>query len=84
MAHRIELRPAAVEALSQVDPMHQARIKAVISLLAIDPKPLGAVSLRWREALRVEVGDYRIIYTVEEGVLLVVVVTAGHHQDTYQ
>ena len=84
MAHRIELRPAAVEALSQVDPSHQARIKAVISLLAIDPQPLGAVSLRWREALRVEVGDYRIIYTAQDGVLLVVVVTAGHHHGAYQ
>ena len=33
--------------------------------------------------LRVRVGDYRIIYTVADDVLLVVVVTVGHRRDVY-
>jgi mRNA interferase RelE/StbE len=32
----------------------------------------------------VRVGDYRIIYTVEDGVLLVVVVALGHRRDVYR
>jgi len=33
--------------------------------------------------LRVRVGDYRIIYTVADDVLLVVVVALGHRSDVY-
>jgi mRNA interferase RelE/StbE len=31
----------------------------------------------------VRVGDYRVIYTIEDDVLLVVVVTLGHRRDVY-
>ncbi|MGI9155027.1 MAG: type II toxin-antitoxin system RelE family toxin [Marmoricola sp.] len=37
-----------------------------------------------RSALRVRVGDYRTIYTVADGVLLVVVVPLGHRRDVYR
>jgi len=34
--------------------------------------------------LRVRVGDYRIIYTVQDDVLLVAVVTLGHRRHIYE
>jgi len=34
--------------------------------------------------LRVRVGDYRIIYTIEDDVLRVIVVRAGHRRDVYR
>jgi len=34
--------------------------------------------------LRVRVGDYRIIYTVQDDILLVVVVTLGHRGEIYE
>jgi len=40
--------------------------------------------LAGRPAYRVRVGDYRIIYTVQDDVLLVVVVTLGHRRDVYR
>jgi len=39
--------------------------------------------LQGRPGLRVRVGDYRIIYAVEDDVLLVVVVRLGHRRDVY-
>jgi len=51
--------------------------------LADDPRPLAARALNGRPALRVRVGDHRIIYTVADDVLLVVVVTLGHRRDVY-
>jgi mRNA interferase RelE/StbE len=39
--------------------------------------------LRGRPGLRVRIGDYRIVYTVEGDVLLIVVVTVGHRRDVY-
>ncbi len=81
--YRIELRPAAVRALSKLDPQVRRRVQGAISLLADDPRPPGARSLRGRPGLRVRVGDYRIIYTVVDDKLLIVIVTLGHRRDVY-
>jgi mRNA interferase RelE/StbE len=83
VTYRIELRPAAVRALKKLDPPIAHRIQGAIALLAEDPRPPAARALRGRPGLRVRVGDYRIIYTVEDDVLLVVVVTLGHRRDVY-
>ena len=81
--YRIELRPAAVRALRKLDPSVRLRIQGAIALLARDPRPPGARALQARPGLRVRVGDYRIIYTVADDVLLVVVVTIGHRREVY-
>lgn len=73
-AYRVELRPAAVRALRQLDREIGLRIQGAIALLAQDPRPRAAQALRGRPGLRVRVGDHRIIYTVDDDVLLVVVV----------
>ncbi|MEO9224150.1 MAG: type II toxin-antitoxin system RelE/ParE family toxin, partial [Acidimicrobiales bacterium] len=39
--------------------------------------------LRGRPGFRVRVGDYRIIYTVADDVLQIVVVTVGHRREIY-
>lgn len=81
--YRIELRPAAGRALRKLDPPVRHRLQGVIALLAQDPRPPAARALKGRPGLRVRVGDYRIIYTVNDDVLLVVVVTLGHRRDVY-
>ncbi|WP_375499204.1 type II toxin-antitoxin system RelE/ParE family toxin [uncultured Jatrophihabitans sp.] len=83
-AYRIELRPAAVRALRRLDPQVRRRIQGAIALLGQDPRPPGARALQGRPGLRVRVGDYRIIYTVKDDVLLVVVVRLGRRRDVYE
>ena len=80
MTYRIELRPAAVRALKKLDPPIRRRIQGAITLLAEEPRPPAARALRGRPGLRIRVGDYRIIYTVADDVLLIVVVTVGHRR----
>jgi mRNA interferase RelE/StbE len=73
-----------MRALKRVDQKDRARIHAAIALLAQNPRPPAARALQGRAGLRVRAGDYRIIYTVEDEVLLVVVVTVGHRRDVYR
>jgi len=75
--YRVELRPAAAKALRKLDPQVRGRIQGAIALLAQDPRPPAARALQGRPGLRVRVGDHRIIYTVQDDILLVVVVTLG-------
>jgi mRNA interferase RelE/StbE len=82
--YKTELRPAAARALRKLDPQVARRVQAAIGLLAEDPRPPASRPLRGRPAWRVRVGDYRIIYTIEDDVLLIVVVSLGHRRDIYE
>lgn len=84
MSYRIELRPAAVRALKKVDHQDRDRIRGAIALLGENPRPPGAKALQRRDGLRVRVGNYRIIYTIDDDVLIVAVVTLGHRRDVYE
>ena len=84
MTYRIKLRPAAVRALKHIDHHDRDRIRGAIALLGKDPRPPGAKALHGRPGLRVCVGKHRIIYTIQDDVLLVVVVTLGHRRDVYE
>ena len=83
MSYQIELRPAAVRALRRIDHQDRDRIRGAIALLGEDPRPPGAKSLQGRPGLRVRVGNYRVIYTVDDNVLVVAVITVGHRRDVY-
>ncbi len=82
--YRIEFRPAALRELRKIDRLAQPRIQGAITLLAQDPRPPASRPLRGREGYRLRVGDYRIIYTIDDGVLLIVVVTIGHRREVYR
>lgn len=82
--YRIEFRPATLRELRKIDRSAQPRIQGAIALLAQDPRPPASRPLRGREGYRLRVGDYRIIYTIDDGVLLIVVVTNGHRRDVYR
>jgi mRNA interferase RelE/StbE len=82
--YRVEVRPAAIRALRNLDKQTRLRIEGAIVLLAEDPRPPASRPRRGREAYRVRVGDYRIIYTIQHDILLVVVVTLDHRREVYR
>lgn len=82
--YRIQFRPAALRELRTIDRSMQPRIQGAIALLAQDPRPPASRPLRGREGYRLRVGDYRIIYNINNGVLLIVMVTIGNRRDVYQ
>ncbi|MBU6516099.1 MAG: type II toxin-antitoxin system RelE/ParE family toxin [Acidobacteriota bacterium] len=82
--YRIEFRPAALRELRKIDRSTQPRIQGAIALLSQDPRPPASRKLRGRDGYRLRVGDHRIIYTIDDGVLLIVIVTVGHRREVYQ
>lgn len=82
MTYRIEFAPAAARQLRKLDRTAQRRVPAAIELLAEDPRPTASKKLvggtgEWR----VRTGDYRIVYEIHDGSLLVLVVAVGHRRD---
>ena len=64
--------------------MDVPRIVAAAEALAGDPFPSGCVKLSGSEfSYRIRVGDYRILYDVFSGRLLIEVIKVGHRKDVY-
>jgi mRNA interferase RelE/StbE len=59
-------------------------IKAAIAGLADNPRPYGYKKLKGEEAYRIRVGDYRIIYEINDDIIIVTVVSVGHRKDIYK
>lgn len=88
LAWRIELSSSAEKSLSKLDRQTAKRITTFLRERVADSadprssgKPLtGPMSGRWRY----RVGDYRIVCQIEDGRLLVLVLTIGHRSDIYR
>ena len=52
--------------------------------LAGDPRPNGCRKLSGSEEYRIRVGDYRVLYEIEDAVLRILVVRVGHRRDVYE
>jgi len=60
------------------------RILQRIRSLADDPRPPGCEKLSGQERYRVRQGVYRIVYAIDEDILVVLVVKVGHRRDVYR
>ena len=78
MTYRIELsRPAARDAGAIRDRVARQAIRQAIDALAEEPYPHGAKKLRGHPGLwRVRVGGWRVVYTVEDNLVLVLMIAA--------
>jgi mRNA interferase RelE/StbE len=86
MTYRVVLLPHAVRALRKLDPPVRRRIARRVDRLANDPRPADANRLKGKsiEVLRVRVGDWRVLYRVDDGDLTVLVIDAGHRSTIYE
>lgn len=84
MTYEIQVLPAAIRELRKLPPEAKRRVQAVIEILADDPRPPASKKLTGRAEWRVRTGDYRVLYRIEDAVLTVVVVRAGHRRDIYE
>ena len=85
MTYRIEWRPHARKAFLALDKPVRRRIGEAVEGLAADPRPAAAKMITGAHGvLRIRVGDYRVLYTIDEGQLIVLVLDAGHRSEIYR
>lgn len=86
MAYAIQFSPAAQRQLRKLDQTVQKRILRRIEQLERQPRPRSAKKLQGsKEPLfRIREGDYRIVYTIEDETLIVLVIRIGHRSEVYR
>ena len=85
MSYQIDVAPFALRQLRKLDPQARRKIQAAIELLADEPRPPAAKMLvDVGGAWRVRVGDNRIVYDLDDGCLVILVLSVAHQRDVYR
>ena len=82
--YRVGLSPAALREARRLPPREKERIDRALAELAENPRPSGVRKLRGMEGYRLRVGDYRILYEVDESVEEVTVWRIMSRSDVYR
>jgi mRNA interferase RelE/StbE len=85
MSYEVKITSAAQRQLAALPEDVLRRIDSKILSLADNPRPPGVKKLKAEVGLyRIRVGDYRIVYTIDDSISTVVVVKIGHRSDVYE
>jgi len=82
--YSILIKPSAVKEIENIPKKDRLRIIQKIQELAVNPRPGGCEKLTGENRYRIRRGVYRIVYSVSDRNLLVVVVKVGHRRDVYK
>ncbi len=80
----IELSTSARKSLKKLSKRDQILVFTVLETLKSNPTPPKSLKLRGRDGYRLRVGDLRIIYTVQRGRLIILILDLGHRRDIYR
>jgi mRNA interferase RelE/StbE len=86
MAYSIEIARPAQQQLKKLDPSTRRRVSRRIDQLANDPRPSGVAKLTdvSPSVYRVREGHYRVLYTIDDDTLVILVVRVAHRSDAYR
>jgi mRNA interferase RelE/StbE len=83
--YEVLIKPSARQELEAVGlKKDRQRIVAAILALADDPRPSGCRKLSGRDKYRLRCGDYRVVYSVKDVILVVTIAKVGHRSDVYR
>ena len=85
MTYAVEISTSAAKSIAKIEKKTRLRVIGAIELLALDPRPPGVKMLRGGEQgrWRARVGGSRIVYTVGDDRLIVLVLRAEHRREVY-
>lgn len=82
--YRLEVSHTAHRQIRRLPAQTQERVNRAVAGLAENPRPPGTKKLTTRNGYRVRVGDYRILYHVDDGAKLVIIYRVMARWDVYR
>lgn len=83
--HEVRIGRSATKELESLPDVIVARVATKIDSLAEQPRPAGCKKLRGADDLwRVRVGDYRIVYAIDDTLSVVEIRVIRHRKDAYE
>lgn len=83
MVYQVFIRKRAVKVLETINEPYYSSLKIAILGLSKNPRPIGYIKLKGRNAFRIRVSNYRVIYEIRDNELIVEVIDVGHRKEIY-
>lgn len=83
-SYKLLIKPSAAKELEALPKRDRGRIVTKIRSLSVEPRPPGCEKLSAHDVYRVRRGNYRVLYTVQDADLMVVVIAIGHRREVYR
>ena len=83
-SYKILMKPSAVKEIETLPQRDRRRIVGRIQGLSSDPRPPGCEKLSGLDKYRVRQGVYRVVYSVDNEELSILVVKVGHRKEVYR
>jgi len=84
-SYRLEISRSAEKQLGRLPGDDKRKIAAAILSLAEDPRPRGARKLSgYADVYRIRIDRYRVLYSVSDKEVVVIVLKLGHRKDVYR
>lgn len=84
MRYRVIIPKSVRKELDRLPDDVAQKILTRLAGLETNPRPVDVKKLKGRDAWRIRVGDYRVIYEIHDRVLQILVITVGHRRDIYR
>lgn len=84
MSYSVFVLPRVQHALAALPHEEYAKMKEAIANLTENPRPIGCRKLAEREGWRTRVGNYRIIYEIDDSPKSVTILDVGHRREIYR
>lgn len=82
--YRLEYKKSVAKDLRAIPKPQLKKVVSRIQSLSVDPRGPSSLRLRGEDQLyRARQGDYRIIYSINDRIVTVVVIKVGHRKDVY-
>ena len=84
-SYKIEISATAEKQLGKLSRADQIRVLRSILTLGLNPRPRGCRKLKgYDDIYRIRVGIFRVIYSIEEKKVLVIILKIGQRKDIYR
>lgn len=84
VTYELRVKPSVAKDLKGLPRTDIQRILGKIEGLRLTPRPAGVEKLSGEEKYRIRQWDYRILYTIDDRLVVVEVVKVGHRKDVYR
>ncbi len=84
MSYFIRIKQSARKALEKMPKEDRLRIITAIDLLKDNPAAGGVLKGEFSGLRRIRIGNYRVVYEVQNQELVVLVIRIGHRRDVYR
>jgi len=84
LKYELRILPSAEREIDKLSREVHDRISKKILTLEDNPRPVSVKKLSGREEYRLRIGDYRVLYTIDDKNGLAIILAVGHRKEVYR